>query len=85
MGNLIQTFNFENNSIRTIEIDNTIWFIAEDITTILEYDRVLNALRVVKGDKLLITNKNSFSEFEKINILVKYILQEKDRIVCFGF
>ncbi len=44
MNNQIQTFNFENNTIRTIEIDNTIWFIAKDVAAALGYSNTADAI-----------------------------------------
>ncbi len=44
MDNSIQVFNFENNTIRTIEIDNTIWFVAKDVASALGYSNQKDAI-----------------------------------------
>ena len=40
----IQTFNFENQQVRTIEIENEPYFVGKDVAEILGYAKPLNAL-----------------------------------------
>ncbi len=44
MNNQIQTFNFENNNIRTIEVEGVIWFVAKDVATVLGYSNTRDAI-----------------------------------------
>ena len=50
----IQTFNFENQQVRTIEIENEPYFVGKDITEILGYSNSRDALykHVDEEDKL---------------------------------
>lgn len=42
--NELQTFNFEQNNIRTVTIDDKIYFVAKDVATALGYARPENAI-----------------------------------------
>lgn len=42
--NELQTFNFEQNNIRTVMIDDKIYFVAKDVATALGYARPENAV-----------------------------------------
>lgn len=50
----IQTFNFENQQVRTIEIENKPYFVGKDVATILGYKDTSDALKkhVDEDDKL---------------------------------
>ena len=50
----IQTFNFENQQVRTIEIENEPWFVGKDVAEILGYTNTPKAIRdhVDEEDKL---------------------------------
>lgn len=61
----LQVFNFENVEIRTIMLEDGIWFVAKDVSNVLGYSQLGHALRLVDDDdKLLITNKNPLSGLE---------------------
>ena len=45
MSNQLTVFNFNNNEVRTILIDDQPWFIAKDVATILGYSDTSNAVR----------------------------------------
>ena len=51
----LQTFNFENQQVRTIEIDNEPYFVGKDVATILGYSNPQKAVRdhVDEEDKTL--------------------------------
>ena len=51
----LQTFSFENQQVRTIEIENEPWFIGKDIAEILGYERPTKAIQdhVDEEDKLM--------------------------------
>ncbi|MCX0325204.1 BRO family protein [Apilactobacillus kunkeei] len=46
-------FNFKNNQVRTVQIDNDAWFVGKDVATILGYSQTAKAVRdhVDKEDK----------------------------------
>lgn len=41
----LQTFNFENQQVRTIEIENEPYFVGKDVATILGYSNPQKAVR----------------------------------------
>ena len=47
----LQTFNFENQQVRTIEIENEPWFVANDVTTILGLSNTTVALQRLDEDE----------------------------------
>lgn len=47
----IQTFNFENQQVRTVEIENEPWFVANDVTTILGLSNTTVALQRLDEDE----------------------------------
>lgn len=53
--NELQTFNFKENEVRTLLIDNEPYFIGKDVATVLGYERADNAIRshVDDEDKLM--------------------------------
>ena len=50
----LQIFNFKENEVRTLLIDNEPYFIGKDVATVLGYERADNAIRshVDAEDKL---------------------------------
>lgn len=49
MSNVVP-FNFENNSVRVIDINNEPWFVARDVAIILGYSNISDAIiRHCKG------------------------------------
>lgn len=38
-------FNFKNNQVRTVQIDNDAWFVGKDVATILGYSQTAKAVR----------------------------------------
>ncbi|RBR32317.1 hypothetical protein EB06_01201 [Enterococcus cecorum] len=47
----LQTFSFENQQVRTIEIENEPWFVANDVTTILGLSNTTVALQRLDEDE----------------------------------
>lgn len=45
-------FNFNSNEVRTVEIDNQIWFVATDVAQALEYRDAANAVRILDADEV---------------------------------
>lgn len=43
--NNLQLFNFENNQLRTLLINNEPWFLGKDVADILEYTNTAKAIR----------------------------------------
>lgn len=69
MNTNLQVFQFENSSIRTVELEGVIWFVASEVSDILGYSRTADSLRLVDtDDKLLITNKNADSALSVFEI-----------------
>ena len=54
MAEEVQIFNFENQQVRTVEIDSEPWFVGKDIAQILGYKRTADTIksRVDDEDKL---------------------------------
>ena len=48
-----QLFKFENNEVRTVEIDNELWFIAKDVAKILEYSDTFKMCNRLDDDEKL--------------------------------
>jgi len=69
MNTEMQVFQFETSSIRTVELEGVVWFVAGELSDILGYSRTADSLRLVDDDdKLLITNKNAHSAFSGFDI-----------------
>jgi len=49
-------FKFENNEVRTVEIDNELWFIAKDVAKILEYSDTFKMCNRLDDDEKLNAN-----------------------------
>lgn len=47
----LKTFNFENNNVRTLTIDDKIWFVAKDICNVLEIGNPSQALSRLDNDE----------------------------------
>lgn len=45
MENQLTIFNFENSPVRTINIDNDVWFVGKDVCKILAYANESDALK----------------------------------------
>ncbi len=45
MSNSLQVFQFETSTIRTVEIDGVVWFVAKDIALALGYSNTTDAVR----------------------------------------
>ena len=44
MGNL-QVFKYENNDVRTVEMNGEPWFVGKDVASVLGYKDTVNALK----------------------------------------
>lgn len=60
MNNELQLFDFENNQIRVLKINNEPWFVGKDLTDILGYSNSRKALKdhVDKEDQQILTSRN---------------------------
>lgn len=55
----IQLFYYEGLSVRTINIDGEIWFVANDVADILGYRDAFNAIRLLDDDEKALFNPNT--------------------------
>ncbi len=60
MSNSLQVFQFETSTIRTVEIDGVVWFVAGEVSNILGYAQTSNALKHCQKASVL-------DELNKIN------------------
>lgn len=51
MSNEVQVFNFEQMNVRTVEIDDEVWFVAVDVAKALEIKNVSDALKRLDEDE----------------------------------
>lgn len=51
MSNEVQVFNFEQMNVRTVEIDDEVWFVAVDVAKALEIKNVSDALKRLDDDE----------------------------------
>ena len=51
MNTNLQVFNFESNTIRTVEIDSVIWFVAKDVCEVLSVSNVSDSLSRLDEDE----------------------------------
>ncbi|OOF39881.1 hypothetical protein BKK49_07080 [Rodentibacter rarus] len=58
----ISTFNFEQNSIRTLAINNEPWFVAADVCQALGLTQTTNALRNLDEDEVALTSIKGISK-----------------------
>jgi anti-repressor protein len=65
----VSIFNFENQNVRTVIIDNEIWFVASDVTKILGYTDGRKAILThTKGSfKMKLPSKGGLQEMTLIN------------------
>lgn len=64
MANEIQTFNFENNQVRVVEIESEPWFVGKEVAEILGYKNTKDALsrHVDDEDKKILRSQNTTLE-----------------------
>lgn len=55
----IQLFYYEGLSVRTISIDDEIWFVAKDVADILGYNHTPHATRLLDDDEKALFNPNT--------------------------
>ena len=51
MANEVQVFNFEQMNVRTVEIDNEVWFVATDVANALGLSNVSMSLKTLDDDE----------------------------------
>lgn len=56
MSNGVQVFNFEQMNVRTIEIDNEVWFVAVDVAKALDIKNTTQALARLEDDERAMFN-----------------------------
>lgn len=69
MDNKVQIFNFEDNQVRTIEINGELWFVASDVTKILGLSNTTVALQKLDDDE---RSKFNLGRQGKTNIVNEY-------------
>lgn len=48
---LMQIFNFNEAQVRTLEQNGEIWFVAQDVSEILDFDKMQNMIRMLDDDE----------------------------------
>jgi len=59
----LQIFNFNESQVRTLEIDNNVWFIARDVAAILGYKNVADAIKDNCKKQTSLKTLNSYERF----------------------
>lgn len=69
--NELQLFNFENNQVRTLLINDEPWFVGKDVANILGYERATKAIQdhVDEEDKDAIPIKDSIGRMQNTPII----------------
>jgi len=62
--NLLKNFNYENKNLKTIIVDDNIYFYGKDICIILEYKDTINAIKSHVDDEDKITMENLMNKLE---------------------
>ena len=83
---IIDRFTFENKQVRTIIVNNDIWFCGRDIAGILEYKDKVDAIKVhvddddketlkllCKNTQYLLVDKMELKIFPKYNWIILFI------------
>ena len=84
MNNKVQIFNFENNQVRVIEIEEEPWFVAKDVAEILGYARPTKAIHdhVDQEDQcekiVTISQSSQNGTIESKNIFAKSVSKQKN-------
>lgn len=52
--NALQVFSYDNNNIRTIDVDGDVWFVAKDVCNVLELNDVNKACERLDDDEKLV-------------------------------
>lgn len=70
--NVVEVFSFETNEVRTIVIDDEIWFVGKDVATTLGYKKPENAIatHVDEDDKTTTLIQGSGSNYKSKTTLV---------------
>ena len=70
--NALQTWNYEDNNVRTIEMDGEMWFVAKDVAQILGYAKPENAVatHVDDEDKTSTLIQGSGSNYKSKTIII---------------
>lgn len=67
MQNNIQKFDFQNNDVRIVEVNNELWFVAMDVCKILEIKNPTMSLKSLDEDEL--TKLNLGGQIGMVNII----------------
>ena len=69
--NELQLFNFENNQVRTLLINDEPWFVGKDVANILGYERATKAIQdhVDEEDKDVVPIQDSIGRMQKTPII----------------
>lgn len=51
--NNIQIFKYENNDVRTVEMNGEPWFVGKDVASVLGYKDTVNALKTHVNETVL--------------------------------
>lgn len=67
--NQLQIYNFQDNAVRTTQLDGEMWWIAKDVCSILGLSNPTKALRCVDADDLTLLKVRAGGQDRELNIL----------------
>ena len=72
MENMVQVFSFEENEVRTLLIEDEVWFVGKDVATILGYGKTQNAIsaHVDDEDKTTALIQGTGSNYKSKTVLI---------------
>ncbi|WP_352401901.1 BRO-N domain-containing protein [Synergistes jonesii] len=67
--NQLQIYNFQDNAVRTTQLDGDVWWIAKDVCSILGLSNPTKALRCVDADDLTLLKVRAGGQDRELNII----------------
>ena len=58
MQNSLQVFDYEGSNVRTVILDDEVWFVAKDVCDILGLDNVTQAIKTLDDDEKMTLSQN---------------------------
>ena len=58
MQNSLQVFDYEGSNVRTVILDDEVWFVAKDVCDILGLDNVTQAISTLDDDEKMTLSQN---------------------------
>ena len=69
MHNQIQVFNFEQNEVRTLQVNGTPWFVLKDVCKVLEIANPRNAASRLDGDEKGVRQMDTLGGKQRVTII----------------